>query len=42
MWAHDFVVLVHVAAIRDVPMHVLDNNRVRWADLKAFEFGAVS
>lgn len=42
MWAHDLVVLVHVAAIWDVPMHVLDNDRVRRANLKPVQFSAVT
>lgn len=42
MWAHYFVVLVHVAAIWDVPVHVLDNDRVRRTDLESIKFSAVT
>ena len=42
MRAHDLVVLVQVAAIRDVSMHVLYNNRVRRANLKSINFSAVT
>ena len=42
VWAHDLVVLVQVAAIRDVSMHVLYNNRVRRANLKSINFSAVT
>jgi len=42
VWAHDLVMLVHVAAIWDVPMHVLNNDRFRRANLKSFKFSAVT
>lgn len=42
MRAHDLVMLVEMAAFRDVSVHVLHNDWVRWTDVKRIYFGAFS
>ena len=42
VWAHYLVVLVKVTALWDVPMHVLNYNGVRRANLKSINLSALS
>ena len=40
VWAHYFVVLIHVTSFRYVLMHIFNHNRVRWTNFKFVNFSA--
>ena len=40
VWAHYFVVFIHVTSFRYVLMHIFNHNRVRWTNFKFVNFSA--
>ena len=40
VWAHYFIVLIHVTTFRYVLVHIFNHNRVRWTNLEFINFGA--
>ena len=40
VWAHHFVVLIHVTSFRYMLMHIFNYNRVRWTNFEFVNFCA--